>query len=108
MQRPRPIAFSSGLALAVVVLPLLAAVTLAADPSVTVRPGDTLTAISKRHGVSIEELVTLNAIENPNRIYPGQRLRLAAAAARPARSLRSPPRQRRPPRAFTSCAPGRT
>ena len=83
MQRPRPIAFSSGLALAIVVLPLLAAVTLAADPSVTVRPGDTLTAISKRHGVSIEELVTLNAIDNPNRIYPGQRLRLAAAAARP-------------------------
>ena len=56
--------------------PALAGVALAADPVIVVRPGDTLTGISRRHGVSIAELVELNDLADPNRIYAGQHLRL--------------------------------
>jgi soluble lytic murein transglycosylase-like protein len=62
------------------ILPLLAAAAVAADP-VTVRSGDTLTSIARRSGVSIERIVHLNGITDPNRIYVGQQLRLEDAAA---------------------------
>jgi LysM repeat protein len=55
--------------------PVLGAVALAADP-VVVRPGDTLTAIAERSGVPIEQIVEVNRISDPNRIYVGQELRL--------------------------------
>lgn len=38
----------------------------------TVRSGDTLWAISRYYGVSINRIVTINHIQNPNLIYPGQ------------------------------------
>jgi membrane-bound lytic murein transglycosylase D len=41
-----------------------------------VRRGDSLAVIAKRTGVPQRQLMALNAIDNPNRIYPGQRLRL--------------------------------
>ncbi|QUV80208.1 MULTISPECIES: LysM peptidoglycan-binding domain-containing protein [Chloracidobacterium] len=44
----------------------------------TVRPGDTLSQIAQRHGTTVDELVRLNNIRNPNLIYPGQELRLPA------------------------------
>ena len=40
----------------------------------TVKRGDTLWGISRRYGVSIENIVEWNNIQNPNLIYPGQRL----------------------------------
>jgi putative chitinase len=40
----------------------------------TVRPGDTLSSIAWRHGVSMWAIVRANNISNPNRIYVGQRL----------------------------------
>jgi len=46
---------------------------------VVVRSGDTLTEISRRHGVAIETIVELNGLANPNRIFVGQRLRLEPA-----------------------------
>lgn len=51
----------------------------AAPPSVfgfyyTVRPGDALTRIAQRFGVSIGALVAANGIHDPNRIFVGQRL----------------------------------
>lgn len=47
--------------------------------------GDTLYGIAFRHGMDYRELASLNGIGPPYTIYPGQRLRLrAAAAARPA------------------------
>ena len=65
-------------------------------PSVAVQPGDTLSAIVKREmqamgkPVSHNEAVRLaqevargNGISNPDRIYPGQRLNLAALSANP-------------------------
>ena len=95
MQRPRFLAPLTGLAVTLVAGPILATVALAADPSVTVRSGDTLTSISKRHDVDIPTLVDLNDLENPNRIYAGQRLRVAteappALAAAPAAPAAAP------------------
>ena len=42
----------------------------------TVRPGDTLWAIARRFGTTVQELVSLNGIADPGLIYPGQVLRL--------------------------------
>jgi len=43
---------------------------------VTVAYGDTLSSIANLFGTTVNEIVRLNAIANPNRIYPGQRLYL--------------------------------
>lgn len=89
MHRPRILVLLGGLALAAALAlsPALAAVALADDPSVVVRPGDTLTAISKQSGVPIRRLVELNRIANPNRIYAGQRLRIGSGgSAAPSRT----------------------
>lgn len=42
----------------------------------TIKPGDTLTSISQRFGVSINSIVRLNNISNPNLIFAGQTLRI--------------------------------
>ncbi|MGH2401109.1 MAG: LysM peptidoglycan-binding domain-containing protein [Candidatus Limnocylindria bacterium] len=87
MQRSRLIAPLAGLAAALAAGPILATVALAADPTVVVQPGDTLTRISKRQHVSIDTLVDLNDLADPNRIYVGQRLRVGVEpAAQPAAS----------------------
>lgn len=39
-----------------------------------VRWGDTLSGIARRYGTTVENLVRLNNIKNPNRIYVGQRI----------------------------------
>lgn len=41
-----------------------------------VRRGDNLAVIAKRTGIPQRKLMALNSLDNPNRIYPGQRLRL--------------------------------
>lgn len=52
----------------------------AAAGTYTVRPGDSLAVIARRTGVSQRQLMAWNELTNPNRIYPGQRLRLAPAS----------------------------
>lgn len=42
----------------------------------TVRPGDTLSQIAQEYGVTVQRLAAENAIANPNRIYPGEVLRI--------------------------------
>ncbi|QQS19222.1 LysM peptidoglycan-binding domain-containing protein [Candidatus Saccharibacteria bacterium] len=42
----------------------------------TVRPGDTLSKIALRHGTTVEELVRLNNIQNPDLIFPDQAIKL--------------------------------
>ncbi len=42
----------------------------------TVRPGDTLSAIARCCGTTVQSIVNLNGIWNPSRIYVGQVLRL--------------------------------
>ena len=62
----------------------------AADPTpaqklicITVRLGDTLTAIAKLFSTCVDEIVRLNRIQNPDLIYPGQRLYLRVADSVP-------------------------
>ena len=76
MHRPRPTAPIAALTTAVVAGCLVAGVALAADPIVVVKSGDTLTSIAKRSGLSVSALAELNALADPNRIYPGQELRV--------------------------------
>ncbi len=45
----------------------------------TVQPGDTLSGIGARFGVSWQSIAQANAISNPNRIYPGQSLSIPGA-----------------------------
>lgn len=42
----------------------------------TVRSGDTLSRIAKEYGVSVEQIVESNNIQNPNLIYTGQLLKI--------------------------------
>ena len=42
----------------------------------TVQSGDTLSEIASRYGTTVQELVDINNIQNPNLIYPGERLRI--------------------------------
>jgi LysM repeat protein len=54
-----------------------AAPTKPAVESYRVKPGDSLTAIAKRHGLSLQELTDINRITTSTIIYPGQVLRVA-------------------------------
>ncbi|WP_331766255.1 LysM peptidoglycan-binding domain-containing protein [Embleya sp. NBC_00896] len=51
----------------------------------TVKSGDTLTAIARRFGTTIEQLVAWNGIPDPNLINVGQRLIVAKSAPVPVR-----------------------
>lgn len=42
----------------------------------TVKRGDTLSKIANRYGITVNEIVSLNNIQNPNLIYVGQQLRV--------------------------------
>lgn len=43
----------------------------------TVQRGDTLSGIARRYGVTVQYLVNLNGISNPNLIYPGQLIKVS-------------------------------
>lgn len=69
----------------------------ATDRVVEVQAGDTLSEIALAHGVTVAQLLALNEIDDPNRIYLGQRLRLseqppaaAPSAATPAAAAAEP------------------
>ncbi len=73
-----------------VAAPILATGAMGAD-EVVVRSGDTLIAIARRHDLTVERLVDINDLADPNRIFAGQRLRLEpAAAARPSSAPAAP------------------
>ena len=63
--------------MAVVAVALPAAAT---DRVVVVHRGDTLSEIAIRHAVTVAQLMALNTIADPNRIYPGQRLHLTGGS----------------------------
>lgn len=46
----------------------------------TVKRGDSLWKIANRYGVSVNSLVSLNNIQNPNLIYPGQQIQVRVSA----------------------------
>jgi LysM repeat protein len=65
-------------ALALLVLGLAAS---ARGATVTVRPGDTLSAIAARNGVSVGALASANGIADPNVIRAGRRLTLPSGSS---------------------------
>ena len=42
----------------------------------TVKRGDTLSSIASKYGTTYTYLARLNGIADPNRIYPGQKIRV--------------------------------
>jgi len=50
---------------------------------VTVAYGDTLSGIASLFGTTVNDIVRLNSISNPNRIYPGQRIYLRVPVSTP-------------------------
>jgi len=87
VQRRRLALWISAVAMAMAAVPAPSAVAEAADPTIVVASGETLIGISRRHGVSVDQLVALNGLADPSRIYAGQRLviaREATAAPKPA------------------------
>ena len=44
----------------------------------TIQQGDTLTEIAERFGVTVEAIVAANSLSDPNRIFPGDMLRIPA------------------------------
>ena len=99
MPRSR-LAFAGLAAVLLVGGPILVTTARAAD-EIVVRAGETLTSISRRHGVSIDRIVELNEIANPSRIYAGQRLRLEGAPTPPAAAPAEPAAAAPAPRAHT-------
>ncbi|GAA1349383.1 transglycosylase SLT domain-containing protein [Falsarthrobacter nasiphocae] len=80
-----------GPAVAAPAIAALASVALAQTASAastyTVKQGDTLSGIAQSNGVSLQNLISINRITNPNLLFPGQTLSLsrqAAAAPKPA------------------------
>ena len=57
----------------------------------TVRKGDTLSHIARRHGVRTDTLGRANDIKNPDHIQPGQRLHIPKDAPQPARAEANAP-----------------
>ena len=53
---------------------VFASATVANADTVTVKSGDTLSAIAKKYGTTYQKIASDNGIANPNKIYPGQKL----------------------------------
>jgi len=57
---------------------------------IVIRPGDTLYGLSRRHGTSISELMSVNGLTKPD-LWPGQKLRLPAGVRASAPQQQSAP-----------------
>jgi LysM repeat protein len=78
--RPKLIVVAS-LLVVMLVTSVLGVPGVAADDRFTlVRAGQTLSGIAAAHGTTVERLMRINHLADPNRIYPGQRLRLRPAS----------------------------
>jgi LysM repeat protein len=85
MQTPsKPMIVGGALATALALGSILVGSAAAADRVVIVRPGQTLSEIAREQGVTLPQLVALNGISNPDRIFAGQRLVIASEAPTPA------------------------
>jgi LysM repeat protein len=64
------------------VLVVLAAVTMAHAPAViTVQPGDTLWALAKKHGTTVDALQALNGLDGNGTIYAGRTLKISGSGS---------------------------
>jgi lipoprotein-anchoring transpeptidase ErfK/SrfK len=57
-----------------IALPFAAGVSAAGPEWIVVNPGETLTMLAARHGVSVQSLMSVNNLPNANFVYSGQRL----------------------------------
>lgn len=71
------------LALLLVVGPLVGARVALADTSYRVQPGDTLTSIAARYGVTVDSIVVANGLPNRSMIYVGQSLTIPTGTPKP-------------------------
>ncbi len=62
-------------------LATVAALAAAATAGYTIQPGDTLSGIAQRHGVSVSSLASANGIANPHHIVAGRTLTITGAGA---------------------------
>lgn len=77
MLRNRILAFSLAFALvALLVVPVLAQAEELEEAQYIVQPGDTLSGIAARFGITVDDLSSANGITNPNQLYAGQPLSL--------------------------------
>lgn len=60
----------------------LASLVALGETRYTVKKNDTLTDIARKHGVNVPALMTLNRLDQPNRIRPGDVLRIPEHSAR--------------------------
>ncbi len=64
------------------------------ESNYVVKEGDTLSKIAEQHGTSVEDLISLNHIQDPNLLHPGQELRLPSSqAADPSAETKTPREQ---------------
>jgi N-acetylmuramoyl-L-alanine amidase len=86
--RLKPMVVAGAVALALAAGSVMTAPAAATDRVVVVQPGQTLSQIALEQGVTVAQLVALNRIADPDRIFAGQRLVVGrdepAAAAVPA------------------------
>jgi soluble lytic murein transglycosylase-like protein len=88
--RTRSIPLLAGGLSTLLALTVVTSSVLATD-EVIVGPGDTLSAIALEHGLTVAQLVARNGLADPNRIYIGQRLVVAAPAPAAAAPAAAPP-----------------
>ena len=62
----------------------LGATALANAETYTVQKGDTLSAIAKKNGTTVDEIVSKNGIQDANKIYIGQKLTINETTEEPA------------------------
>jgi N-acetylmuramoyl-L-alanine amidase len=77
--RPKPLILASALVVAIAAGSLGTLPAAASDRVVIVQAGQTLSEIAAAHGTTVERLVALNHLADPNRIYVGQRIRVRSA-----------------------------
>lgn len=51
----------------------------AQETTYIIRTGDTLYSVARKHGVSYQSILQLNAVKNPEKIYVGQRIRIPSS-----------------------------
>lgn len=78
--RRTPLPVRIALLLAALLALLAAGAATAGAATVTVAPGDTLSAIAARHGTTVAAVAAANGIADPDRIAAGRRLSIPAAA----------------------------
>ena len=52
-----------------------------ATQTYTIKSGDTLSSIASKYGTTYQELARINGISNPNKIYPGQVLKIGGGSS---------------------------